>query len=339
MAGNRVGQADQLRVAGEIRFPGFFDEGEVDHFLIAAVSQYLPDARQRPRLLGLRQHRQDRLRRCRGNVLVALQASDFLDQVFLDLDVEAVARRRDDEVLAIAGKRQGQAREQFADTLGGQRQPEHLGDARRAQAHRLPRRQARRRLADRPRLAAADIDHQPRGTLERAPRAGEVDAALETMRRVRNEAIAPRTPGNRRRREKGRFEEHLGGGRGDAAGFVAHDPGHRHRTLCIADQQDVGLQGQRLLVEQADRLARLRHAGVDGAVQAAVVESMQRLSEFEHHVVGDVDQRRDRTQAAALQAPPHPRRGGGGAIDAGDHPTAVARAGRGRVEHDGALGR
>jgi hypothetical protein len=24
------------------RFPGFFDEGEVDHFLIAAISQHLP---------------------------------------------------------------------------------------------------------------------------------------------------------------------------------------------------------------------------------------------------------------------------------------------------------
>jgi hypothetical protein len=51
-----------------------------------------------------------------------------------------------------------------------------------------------------------------------------------------------------------------------------------------------------------------RQAHVDRALQLGVVEGVQRLAEFEHHVVGDVDQRADRADAAALEAALHPFR-------------------------------
>ena len=44
------------------------------------------------------------------DVVVAVQAGDFLDQVFLDLDVEAVRRRRDEEIIARVRARPGDRR-------------------------------------------------------------------------------------------------------------------------------------------------------------------------------------------------------------------------------------
>jgi hypothetical protein len=45
-----IGLASRIKplVAGEVRFPGFFDEGEVDHLLIAAIGHCLANARERP---------------------------------------------------------------------------------------------------------------------------------------------------------------------------------------------------------------------------------------------------------------------------------------------------
>jgi hypothetical protein len=61
-----------------------------------------------------------------------------------------------------------------------------------------------------------------------------------------------------------------------------------------------------LLVEQQHLLARARQAHVDGALQLGVVEGVQRLAELEHDVVGDVDQRADRADAAAYETARHP---------------------------------
>ena len=53
---------------------------------------------------------------------------------------------------------------------------------------------------------------------------------------------------------------------------------------------------------------------------------MQRLAQLEHHVVGDVDQRRDRALARALQAPLHPGRRRRRGVHVADH--ARRRSGR-----------
>ena len=49
-----------------------------------------------------------------------------------------------------------------------------------------------------------------------------------------------------------------------------------------------------------------REAHDDGAFEQSVVVGVQRLAQLEHHVVGDVDDRRNRTDAAALEALLHP---------------------------------
>ncbi len=69
-----------------------------------------------------------------------------------------------------------------------------------------------------------------------------------------------------------------------------------------------------------------REAHDDVAFEQRVVVGMQRLAEFEHHVVGDVDDRGDRADAAALEALLHPRRRRRARVDALDDAGAKARA-------------
>src|SRR3546814_18545952 len=52
-------------------------------------------------------------------------------------------------------------------------------------------------------------------------------------------------------------------------------------------------------VEQCQGLALARQAHADRAMQQVPVEGVHRLAEFEHYVLGDVDQQRHRADAAA----------------------------------------
>ena len=77
----------------------------------------------------------------------------------------------------------------------------------------------------------------------------------------------------------------------------------RPSGLAVVGDHEHGLVHRDLApVEQRKRLARPRAAHDDAAVELAPVIGVHRLAELEHHVVGDVDHRADRTQAGATQA-------------------------------------
>src|SRR5581483_3835566 len=121
-----------------------------------------------------------------------VQARDLLDQVLLDLEIEAVRRRRHGELAAPARISEAQAREQRVDLRVGEGDADDLRGARGAQAHGQPLGKPLERLADRPRRPAADLDDELRRALERLDAAREIDAALEPERRVAREREAPR---------------------------------------------------------------------------------------------------------------------------------------------------
>ena len=110
------------------------------------------------------------------------------------------------------------------------------------------------------------------------------------MRSVGPKAVAACAAGDGLGRKESRLEEHFGRLKGDAAILAAHDAGHGDRAGIVGDEQHVGVEFERLLVEEEDFFVLARNAGVDGAVELGVVKGVQRLAEFEHHVVGDVDQ-------------------------------------------------
>ncbi len=101
LAGDRVQQADRVVVVGKVTLPLLFNEGEVDHLLVVARGNRVAHGMGRAACFVGRAHLAFGDRRTCRDALEAVDAGHFLDQVFLDLEVEAIARRRDHEHFAV----------------------------------------------------------------------------------------------------------------------------------------------------------------------------------------------------------------------------------------------
>ena len=110
--------------------------------------------------------------------------------------------------------------------------------------------------------------------------------------------------------EIGDFEQHIGRRLAAPAMLAAHDPrdvvdaavvgDHRHRI------------GERILlaIERVDGLARFGAARDERTGQFGVVIDVAGAAEIEHHIVADVDERRDRTLPDCFETAAHPFGGG-----------------------------
>ena len=76
---------------------------------------------------------------------------------------------------------------------------------------------------DRAGRAAGTREQQLGRTLDGALLQRRIDAALEALRRVRDEPVAPTAPGDRVGPEERDFEQHVGRARIDAGVIAAHD--------------------------------------------------------------------------------------------------------------------
>ena len=157
-------------------------------------------------------------------------------------------------------------------------------------------------------FAAADVQDQLRHALDVFGRQRRVDAALEAVSGVGGEVEAPRASGHRLRPPEGRFHVHMARVVRHRGGIAAHDAGQRLDRLRIGDHADRGVDVDGVAVEQLQALARAAPAHHQLVVDLVQVEDVRRPAVLEHHVVGDVDQRRHRALAAARQALDHPRR-------------------------------
>ena len=95
MLGDGVLHPDGITCRPEAAIIGAVDEAEVDDFLVVTGSPAALERQRAQPCLGSRAHGDARLRRPGRDVLIAVQADHFLDQVLLDGDVEAPRRRRD----------------------------------------------------------------------------------------------------------------------------------------------------------------------------------------------------------------------------------------------------
>ena len=102
--------------------------------------------------------------------------------------------------------------------------------------------------------------------------------------------------------ERRRFQQHVGGGCRDLAVRSAHNAADPNRLRRVRDQQVVGGQFPVHPVQGGELLALSRapdhHVVVGDRVQ---VKGVQRLVEFQHHVVGDVDHVVDGPQPGPVQ--------------------------------------
>ena len=126
---------------------------------------------------------------------------------------------------------------------------------------------------------------------------------------------------------------------GHGRGVAAHDAGERLHRLVVGNHAHLFIEGHGVAVQQLELLARPAPTHIQAAVDLVQVKDMRRPAELEHHVIGDIHQRRDAALAAARQAVHHPLRRGGAGVDVADHAAGEAPAQVGRADaHRDAVG-
>ena len=161
-------------------------------------------------------------------------------------------------------------------------------------------------------LAAAELQHQARRDLGAPNRGLGIEAALEAVAGVRQDGELAPGGGDANRFEQRDLEEGVGGRLGAARGLAAHDPADALGAVRIGDHHHLLVEAVGLAVERQDLLAATRHAHGEIARDLVGVEDVERAAQVVGHVVGHVDQRRDRAQADGAQARLQPR--GAGAV-------------------------
>ena len=96
--------------------------------------------------------------------------------------------------------------------------------------------------------------------------------------------------------------------------------------MLIGDQQGFLIRLDDHAVEQFQPVAGTGAADFDPAMQPIQIESVHRLAEFQHDVVGDINQRPQTSHPGPAQAFLHPQRRSRGGINAANHPTDITRA-------------
>jgi hypothetical protein len=134
-----------------------------------------------------------------GQLLVAHHTHDFFDEVFLDLQVEAEARRRDGERALALRHRQAQALERVQALRLRERHADHLGGTCHAQGDGCGLGHVDLLVVHGAACGvrrAADVDDQLGDALDVFDGLPGIDAALEAVARIGREVVAARAAGN-----------------------------------------------------------------------------------------------------------------------------------------------
>ncbi|VFB22440.1 Uncharacterised protein [Pseudomonas fragi] len=122
------------------------------------------------------------------------------------------------------------------------------------------------------------------------------------------------------------FKEYVAGLVGHTAVLATHYAGNGQSAGMVCNHQRVAAQGDFLAVEQYQLLVFFSHAYTNAAIDLGKVERVQRLTQFQHDIVGNVDSGIDAAHVSATQALNHPQRRWPGQVDIADHTAQVARA-------------
>ncbi len=273
--------------------------------------------------LDRRQHRLARsiaaVERCRRHAVDADDAHDLFDDIGLAFDIRAPRRDRDLHGLALTRNEEAEMAEHAA----------HLGEAdlEAGEPRQLVEREVDDALGhhdlagdgDGRRLAAAEIEHHASSKLEAGQHEGRIDAALETIARIRIDPELAAGLGDVERAPQRGFDQHVGGRLRDARCLAAHDAGEGFHALLVGDHADRVVERVEPAVERDQALAVARAPHREIAVHLGGVEHVQRPRPVEGHEVGDVDERVDRAQPDRGQPPLQPFRGGA-VLDAAHEP-------------------
>ncbi|MNZ49220.1 hypothetical protein D3C78_669810 [compost metagenome] len=158
--------------------------------------------------------------------------------------------------------------------------------------------------------AAAQCQNQFGGALQTRNHIFRIDTTLETITRIGDDAERTAGLGNVDRIPESRLDEHVDGVFGAAGMLPAHDAADRLEALFVGNDDIVRAELVFTLVEREDRLTLFRTANREIALDLGGVEDVHRPALIEGHVVGDINESIDRTQADRHQALLHPFRAG-----------------------------
>ncbi len=151
-------------------------------------------------------------------------------------------------------------------------------------------------------LTAAQFQDHVRCHVEAGHDESRVDATLEAVAGIRNDAGSPASGSRAQRIEVGAFDEDIGGLPGAAGGLAAHDATEAEGALLVGDDAHVRLDLVRLAVERGETLASLAKPRADGACQLVGIVDVQWPATIDRDEIGDVDQSADRAQTDCAQA-------------------------------------
>ncbi|MNQ59612.1 hypothetical protein D3C85_738660 [compost metagenome] len=331
--GDRVGQQQRLNTRIK-QFELFrIDEAVGNCFLIPTGNQQAAQFRQVATgfCLGLR--RQTRLRITNRQTVVAIQACQFFDQVDFQADIEAMAWHFYTPLPCPVGSNgQAQGIEQTLHFGRIHFHTQHLGNALGTQGDRSNFRQVlfADGLDDRTRFTTGDFQQQTSRALHGFAGQLPVHATLIAMGCIGVQAIGTGLACYGDLIEEGTFQEHITGGRANTAVLATHDAGDCQCAGVVGNHQRIATQADFLTVEQHQLLALFGHAHTDATVDFGEIEGVQRLTQFQHHIVGDVDGSVDAAHVGTTQTLDHPQRRCFGQVDVTDHTPQVtwARGGR-----------
>ena len=176
------------------------------------------------------------------------------------------------------------------------------------------------------RLAAAPIQNQLGGKLQPRQHEFRIDATLETIARIGNDALLAAGAGDAGGIEPGGFNKDVLGFIRAAGILAAHHPGNAARETVIGDDDGFVVQHIGLAVQRQHLFVIVRHAGVQIAGEFIGIEDMQRAAAILGDQVGGIDQRRNGFHAHAFQPVLHPF-GRGAVLDAANEAAGENGAG------------
>src|SRR5690606_14238857 len=243
------------------------------------------------------------------------------------------AGRLHDEVVAFAAVGQTQAREDILNLGFLQWQAQDPAAALETHPYRRALGQGDDLVFQWTRLPAANVHDQARHVFEVFGHMLEIHATLEAMAGLRTEFVAAGPAHDGLGPPECTFKEDVGGFQGHRSSFAAHDAGHALHGVPYGKHADVRLELDHLAAQQLEGFSLARPAHREPLLlNATDIEHVGGTSQFEHHVVRDVDECRNGPLSGALELFLHPVGRGRLGIDATDHPAREAPAEVGRLD-------
>ena len=107
-------------------------------------------------------------------------------------------------------------------------------------------------------------------------------------------------PLNRRRPPVSGFDKDIGGVIRTGRTLTAHNAGQTDRAIGISDHTITRIKRYLIATQQRQGFFRLRPPHCQATLHRLQIEHMVRAVQFQHHVIGNINQRTDRTQTRAL---------------------------------------